>query len=225
VSRGEQNKGARGAICARLVLGAALALLAVPAQAGEPQAPCPTRADLHAEGIILSRTTPRMSEAFRYENGQLIGYRADDPDLGRPPQREIFAHPLAIATRQSAGHEFTLRYTEDPAALRTLSQKGRWSSPVALIVDGKPERQGTIIYTYRGPGSVQIGTCSYPVWQVLERVDLGDLHSSFLKEFAPDPGIVLRSTKLDPKTSKALSQVAFDAITVRKKKSTDKGQE
>lgn len=224
MSRGEQNTGARGAICARLVLGAALALLAVPAQAGEPQAPCPTRADLHAEGIILSRITPRMSEAFRYENGQLTGYRADDPDLGRPPQRESFAHPLAITKRQSGRREFTLRYTNNPAALSTLSQDGSWSSPVALIIDGKTEREGTITYTYRGPGSVQIGACTYPVWQVVERVDLGDLHSSFLKEFAPDPGIVLRATRLDPKTSKALSQVAFDAITVRKKKPTGKGQ-
>ncbi|WP_417807363.1 hypothetical protein [Thioclava sp.] len=225
MSRGAQSKGARGAICARLAPVAALALLALPAHAAEPLTPCPTSADLHAEGIILSRTTPRMSEAFRYENGQLIGYRADDPDLGRAPQREIFAHPLAITTRQSAGREFTLRYTDDPSALSTLSQTGRWTSPVALLVDGKPERQGTITYTYRGPGTVQIGTCTYPVWQVVERVDLGDLHSSFLKEFAPDPGIVIRSTKLDPKTSKALSQVAFDAITVRKKKPTDKGQE
>ncbi|KEO61799.1 hypothetical protein [Thioclava indica] len=220
-----KNKGARSKICARLTPLAMLCALAQPAQAAEPLTPCPTSADLHAEGIILSRTNPRMSEAFRYENGQLIGYRADDPDLGRAPQREIFAHPLAITTRQSAGREFTLRYTDNPTALDTLSQKGRWSSPVALLVDGKPERQGTITYTYRGPGSVQIGTCTYPVWQVVERVDLGDLHSSFLKEFAPDPGIVLRSTKLDPKTSKALSQVAFDAITVRKKKPTDKGPE
>ena len=225
MSLGHKQRNARRAICARLTLGAALIATALPVAATEATAPCPTRADLHAEGIILSRRDPRMSEAFRYENGQLIGYRADDPDLGRPPQRETFLHPLAIGTREAAGRKFTLDYANDPDALDRLSQTGHWTSPVALIVDGKTERQGAITYTYRGAGSVQIDTCTYPVWQVVERVDLGDLHSSFLKEFAPDPGIVLRSTRLDPKTGKALSQVAFDAITLRKKKPTDKGQE
>ncbi|TMV92683.1 hypothetical protein FGG78_07620 [Thioclava sp. BHET1] len=206
---------ARRAICARLSLAGLALLLAGPVRAAEPQPECPGASALQGAGILLTRNAPRMSEALRFENGTLTGYRADDPATGRAPLRETYPHPLAVGLREMGGREFALRYTKDPAELDTLPQTRRWSSPVALVVDGQTEREGTITYSYRGEGTVEIGACSYPAWQVIERIDLGDLSASFLKEYAPDPGLVLRATKLDPATGAPLAQVAFDTISLR----------
>lgn len=205
----------------RAPLGAAfvLALAAQTAQAAEPATPpCPAASDLAGAGITLTRDAPQMAMAYRFEDGALTSYRADDAATGLPPKRETYAHPLAVTLQEMSGRRFELRYDGDPQSLANLPETGEWQSKVTLVIDGESERNGTVTYRYLGTGEVHIGACSYPAWQVVERIDMGKLQSAFLKEYAPDPGLVLRVTRLDPETGTPQSQVAFDAIAARKKK-------
>ncbi|QPZ91689.1 hypothetical protein [Thioclava electrotropha] len=198
---------------AALLFAGMIAAPLTPARAAD----CPDTKALHAAGVTLTRNTPKMAQAYRYENGTLTSYRVDDPELGRPPKRERYDHPLAVSLQEMDGRSFALIYDDDPARLDQLPQLGNWRTPVSLKVDGETKDRGTISYAYRGTGSVQIGACRYDVWQVVERIVMGKLRTAFLKEFSPKAGLVLRVTKLDPETGKAQSQVAFDRIETRQK--------
>lgn len=184
---------------------------------------CPTRADLMATGVQMTRTSPRLAIAYRYEDGTLVSYRADDPALSRPPQRETYANPLIVTKQEGGGASFELRYAETPSVEDLLGAKG-WTGSVALIIGDEVKATGEASYEVIGEGKLAIGDCTYAVTQVSEDIAMGKLTSHILKEYAPDLGLVIRTTKIDPETGKPVGQVSFDQIAARKPKAKQERQ-
>ncbi|OOY28176.1 hypothetical protein BMI90_09900 [Thioclava sp. L04-15] len=187
------------------------------------QPACPTRADLMAHGVQMTRSSPHMAIAYRYEDGTLVSYRADDPALSRPPQRETYANPLIVTRQEGGGASFELRYAETPGIEKLLGAKG-WTGSVALVIDDEVKATGDASYKVIGEGKLSIGACTYSVTQVSEDIQMGKLTSHILKEYAPELGLVIRTTKIDPETGKPIGQVSFDEIVARAPKQKQEGQ-
>jgi hypothetical protein len=167
----------------------------------------------NAPGITLTRSEPFFESTFRQNAAGLKEVRR----VMRDGKIEVivarYQHPLAPVNRVSQANTVSLEYAADTAALDDLPQIGKWQSDVVLPIGGASGVNGTAIKTYAGADVVTIGTCSYDVWVVEDRLEIdGRLGPYELQSYAPSLGLIVRTITMSP-SGDPLSGVEYDQIT------------
>mgnify|MGYP006921610234 CR=1 FL=1 len=189
-------------------LALALSLIATGAVAQD----CPTAADLE-NGIRLTRNEPFFSILQTATPEGLTEARIMDRGAGPEAVSSVYAHPLTVVRRISAGGVLELAYADDTAELNSLPGPRQWHTEVTLLSDGQEINRGTYAVRLSGLGDATIGDCSYTVWRINEVMTLdGMAPLAFEKSYAPDLGLVLSSIRLDPEGT-PVGGVFFDEIT------------
>jgi hypothetical protein len=188
-------------------------------------AACPTGELLDGPGIRLKREQPFLSSMFFRRHGKIEERRRQVRDGKELTVTATYLNGLLPLSdfRQGDGRPVavTTSYNLDGFGLNDLPQRGTVTLRAKLTVNQKLEdANGSLELRYLGASRIRIGECRYKVWQVRATSRLGTHHHVFEHDYAPDLDLVIRTTRLDPKTGKPVSQVTFDRIErggIRKK--------
>ena len=190
---------------------AAFVLSAIFAPAALSAAPCPTVSDLDT-GIILERTDPLFRETIRSGAAGLIAERDMDRDGTVMQVQSIFGHALAITRRRDARSDLTIEYSADLQQLDRLDQIKTLRSKTTLRINGGAPISGHTMWQFVDQTKFEIGGCTYDTWVVIETPAYdGRVSSRFQQFYAPEPGLILASVKLDP-SGKPISGVTFNIL-------------
>lgn len=197
--------------------GIVLAGLAAILGSSPVHAECPTGALLDGPGIRLERDQPFFSSMFFRRHGRIEERRRQLRD-GEEVAVEATYRDGLLPTSRTSRHNgrpsiVTVNYDADGFDLKDLPRIGTARLRAKLSVDSKLEdAHGSYELRYLGPSRVTIGGCAYAVWKVRVASKLGRDHTVFQHDFAPDLGLVIKTTRLDPTTGKPVSRVRFDRI-------------
>lgn len=125
---------------------------------------------------------------------------------------ETYWNALAPADHVSNGKTVTLQYDAPVSDLLKLDETNAWQSGVRVLVNGVLVNRGTVTKALLKQREISVGKCKYHVWDVEDRLDLGNGNGNyFVQVYAPDLGLILSSIKMGS-NGNPINGVQFDKI-------------
>ena len=179
---------------------------------GQAALACPK--EMGETGIVLTRTSPffsiYVSDTERGLTEQRIMVRGAAPEN----VSSVYPHPLVIGQRAGGDGVLSLTYAKPTSQLDRLDRIGHWTSDVVLRSGQTPVGTGKATLSFLGDATISIGTCTYDVWHVEDRLELESRAPIiFDKFYSPALGVVLKTVKLTQKRE-PIDMVEFNEIAV-----------
>ncbi len=150
------------------------------------------------QGVLLTREQPFFSVFYKPTQSGLTEQRLMARHASLEPISAEYLHPLLVTKRISAKGVQELTYS-DATTLDDLPLKGNWRSGTTLFLNGQKTVAGTITITFEKWAEETIGSCSYPVWVVKDRMELQGLSPIIFEQYySPSLNLVLRSIETRP---------------------------
>jgi hypothetical protein len=163
---------------------------------------------------MLTRSEPFLSSLFRGGTAGLAESRVVTRGGAAENVSATYLHPLAPADRISAKNTVSVTYAVQVAGLEDLPDSGVWRSAVSVSVEGVEVARGSTTKTYLGTDEAILSDCSYEVWLVEDRLELGsDDGTYFVLHYAAELGVVVASVKMAA-TGVPVSAVVYDTVSV-----------